>query len=145
MSRRMYLPFVVVSFLAPMHAEPIQVHPANHHYYLFNGRPTILITSAEHYGAVVNKDFDYVPYLDTLKSYGMNYTRIYAGAMFEPQGKFIKGNPLGPKPWSLVVPWARSSQPGYLFGGNKFDLDKWEAIRYPEPRRTSPGSRCPGH
>ena len=111
--------------LAEARAEPIKLHPGNPHYYLFNGRPTILITSAEHYGAVVNKDFDYVPYLDALQSYGLNYTRIYMGAMFEPQGKFIKGNPLGPRPWSLVVPWARSNQSGYLFGGNKFDLDKW--------------------
>src|SRR6185437_2583634 len=77
-----------------LYAEPIKVHPVNPHYYLFNGKPTILITSAEHYGGVVNKDFDYVTYLDALKSYGLNYTRIYAGAMFEPQGKFIKGNPL---------------------------------------------------
>ena len=95
--------FVVFFSLAEAHAEPIKVHPANPHYYLFNDRPTILITSAEHYGAVVNKDFNYVPYLDAPQSYGLNNTRIYVGAMFEPQGKFIKGNPLGPKPWSLVV------------------------------------------
>ena len=119
------LSICLIAFLAPLSAEPIKVHPVNPHYYLFNGRPTVLITSAEHYGAVVNKDFDYVPYLDALKSYGLNYTRIYAGAMFEPQGKFITGNPLGPKPGSLVVPWARSSQPGYNFCGNKFDLDQW--------------------
>jgi hypothetical protein len=126
MSRQLkYLFLTTVCSIAPALAQPIKLHPANPHYFLFNGRPTILITSAEHYGAVVNKDFDYVPYLDTLQSYGMNYTRIYMGAMFEPQGKFIKGNPLGPKPWSLVVPWARSNQPGYLFGGYKFDLDKW--------------------
>jgi hypothetical protein len=106
---------------------PIKLNPANPHCYLFQGRPTILITSAEHYGAAVNKDFDYVTYLDALKVYGMNYTRIYPGAMFEPMGKFVKGNPLGPKPQSLLVPWARSKQPGYLFGGNKFDLDKWDA------------------
>ena len=76
-------------------AEPIKHHPANPHYYLFKGQPTILITSAEHYGGVINKDFDYVKYFDVLKAYGMNYTRIYAGAMFEPMGKFIQGNPLG--------------------------------------------------
>ena len=84
------LVFLVFSSLAGVQAEPIKVHPANPHYYLFNNRPTILITSAEHYGAVVNKDFNYVPYLDALQSYGLNYTRIYMGAMFEPQGKFIK-------------------------------------------------------
>lgn len=75
-----------VLFLLGVHtqAEPIKLHPGNPHYYLFNGKPTILITSAEHYGAVINKDFDYVTYLDALKSYGLNYTRIYAGAMFNP-------------------------------------------------------------
>jgi hypothetical protein len=45
--------------------------------------------------------------------------------MFEPQGKFIKGNPLGPRPASLVLPWGHSSVPGYNLCGNKFDLDKW--------------------
>ncbi len=106
-------------------AEPIKPHPANPHYFVYKGQPTILITSAEHYGAVINRAFDFVPYLDTLKAYGMNYTRPYAGAMFETIDKFITGNPLGPKPRDLVTPWARSDQPGYLVGGNKFDLDRW--------------------
>ena len=117
----------LVTFAARSYgSDPIQLHPANSHYFLFNGQPTVLITSAEHYGAVINKDFDYVTYLDALKSYGLNYTRIYPGAMFEPQGKFLPGNTLGPRPWSLIVPWARSDQPGYLFSGNKFDLDRWD-------------------
>lgn len=104
---------------------PIKIHPDNPHYFIYRGKPTILITSAEHYGAMINKDFDYVAYFDMLKSYGLNYTRIYPGAMFEPQGKFLPGNTLGPRPWSLIVPWARSDKPGYLFCGNKFDLDRW--------------------
>jgi hypothetical protein len=107
-------------------AEPIKPHPANPHYFIFQGKPTILITSAEHYGAVINKAFDYVPYLDALKEHGLNYTRFYPGAMFETIDKFITGNPLGPKPQDLIVPWARSDQPGYLVGGNKFDLDRWD-------------------
>jgi hypothetical protein len=104
---------------------PIGLHPENPHYFIFQGKPTVLITSAEHYGAVVNKDFDYLAYFDELKSYGLNYTRIYPGFLFEPQGKFGNGNTLGPKPGSLVLPWARSKEPGYLFCGNKFDLDQW--------------------
>jgi hypothetical protein len=107
-------------------AEPIKVHPANPHYYIFNGQPTVLITSAEHYGAVVNKEFDYIAYLDSLSSYGLNYTRIYPGFLFEPVGKFGKGNTLGVKPASLVVPWRRSKVPGYALSGNKFDLDRWD-------------------
>jgi len=74
--------------------KPIGVHSDNPHYYLFHGKPTVLITSAEHYGAVVNEEFDYVAYLDALSSYGLNYTRIYPGYLFEPIGKFGKGNTL---------------------------------------------------
>src|ERR1700730_14510463 len=99
-------------------AEPIKLDPSNPHYYTFNGQPTILITSAEHYGAVVNLDFDYVAYLDALKAYGLNYTRIWPGAVLEMVGEFVEGNPVGPRPRSLIVPWARSDQPGYMYGGN---------------------------
>ena len=107
------------------YAQTIQADRTNPHYYSYKGKPILLITSAEHYGAVINKDFDYVKYLDALKAYGMNYTRIYPGAMFETVGKYMTGNTLGPKPGGLILPWARSDQPGYLMGGNKFDLDKW--------------------
>jgi len=106
---------------------PICTHPENPHYFLFNGEPTILVTSAEHYGAVVNKDFDTIAYLDALRSYGLNYTRIYPGALFEPRDKFLPGNTLGPRPEALLLPWARSEQPGYKLGGNKFDLSRWDA------------------
>lgn len=106
-------------------AEPIKTHPVNPHYFSYQGKPTVLITSAEHYGAVLNKDFDYVAYFDELKAHQLNYTRIYPGAMFEPVGKFMPGNTLGPKPNSLIVPWARSDRPGYRLGGNRFDLDRW--------------------
>jgi hypothetical protein len=109
-----------------MTAEPIKTHPANPHYFSYQGKPTILITSAEHYGAVINLDFDYVAYFDALHARQLNYTRIYPGAMFEPVGKFMAGNTLGPKPASLIVPWARSDKPGYRLGGNRFDLGRWD-------------------
>jgi hypothetical protein len=104
----------------------IQLHPSNSHYFQFDGKPIILITSAEHYGAIVNEDFNYTTYLNALKSYGLNYTRIYPGFLFEPENKFMKGNTLGPKPESIVLPWARSQMPGYVLGGNLFDLDQWD-------------------
>ena len=110
---------------AILSAQPIRLHPDNPHYYLFQGKPTVLITSAEHYGGVVNGAFDYVRYFDALKAYGLNYTRIYPGYLFEPVGKYVKGNTLGVKPADLVLPWARSTTPGYVLGGNKFDLDRW--------------------
>ena len=60
-------------------ASPIGKNPANPHYFVYHGRPLVLITTDEHYGAVINRDFDYVLFLDRLREYGMNLTRIYAG------------------------------------------------------------------
>ena len=42
---------------------PIQLHPENQHYFLYKGNALALITSAEHYGALLNLDFDYHTYL----------------------------------------------------------------------------------
>ena len=47
---------------------PLSLHPENPHYFLFHDRPAVLISSGEHYGAVLNLDFDYVKYLNTLKA-----------------------------------------------------------------------------
>lgn len=120
--------FVVIILLAGQTSfgQAVRLDAANPHYFSFKGKPTLLITSAEHYGGVLNRDFDYVAYFDKLKGYDLNYTRIYPGALFEPVGKYMPGNTLGPRPRSLILPWARSGQPGYVLGGNKFDLDKWD-------------------
>ena len=127
MKKTGFLGFALVLLIAGASGEPITVDPSNPHYYLFHGQPTILITSAEHYGALVNLDFDYVAYLNALKAYGLNYTRIWPGAVLEMVGEFGAGNTMGPRPDRTIVPWARSNQPGYVYGGNKFDLDKWNA------------------
>ena len=108
-------------------SQPIQLHPDNPHYFLHQGKPLILITSAEHYGAVFNLDFDYEKYLNTLAADGLNYTRIFTGSYIEKESSFgIKNNTLAPKSGRVVTPWARSETPGYINGGNKFDLDKWD-------------------
>jgi len=108
-------------------AQPISLHPRNPHYFLFRGKPTILITSGEHYGAVLNLDFDYVKYLDTLQRDGLNLTRTFTGAYIEPHGAFkITQNTLAPVHGRLICPWARSDTPGYANGGNKFDLNRWD-------------------
>ncbi len=106
---------------------PISLHPENPHYLLWRGKPTVLITSGEHYGAVLNLDFDYVKYLDELKACGLNQTRTFSGVYCEHEKSFkITGNPLAPAPGRLICPFARSDQPGYARGGNKFDLTKWD-------------------
>jgi len=116
------------NFAALAAAEPpIALHPQNPHYLLWRGKPTVLITSGEHYGAVLNLDFDYIKYLDELKACGLNQTRTFSGVYCEHEKSFkITGNPLAPAPGRLICPFARSVQPGYARGGNKFDLTKWD-------------------
>ena len=108
-------------------AEPIRLHPDNPRYFLFRGEPAILVTSTEHYGAVLNSDFNYAAYLDALHADGLNLTRTFSGVYCEVPGSFnIKNNTLAPAPGKLICPWARSDVPGYVGGGSKFDLTKWD-------------------
>lgn len=112
--------------LALAASPPIRLHPDNPRWFQWRGRAIALITSAEHYGAVLNLDFDYRRYLETLQRDGMNYTRVFAGAYVEPQGAFgIQRNTLAPAAGRFLAPWARSDQSGYAGGGNKFDLDRF--------------------
>ena len=110
-------------------SQSIRLHPANPHYFLFRGKAVALVTSGEHYGAVLNRDFDYRRYLDTLQAEGLNYTRLFAGSYVEVPAKSfgILHNDLAPEPGRFLAPWARSDTPDYAGGGNKFDLEKWDS------------------
>ncbi len=99
-------------------AEPIRLHPENPRYFEFRGKPAFLLTSAEHYGAVINRAFDYRKYLDTLAADGLNYTRIFAGQYREVPGTFsIARNTLAPAEADFVAPYKQV--------GGKYDLTQW--------------------
>jgi hypothetical protein len=116
----------IVLFAGAYAAQPIRLHPDNPRWFEWRGKAMALITSAEHYGAVLNLDFDFRRYLETLERDRLNYTRIFAGSYVEPPGAFgIQRNTLAPAPGRFIAPWARSDQPGYAGGGNKFDLDRF--------------------
>lgn len=102
-----------------MQAQTLRLHPENARYYEFQGKPTVLVTSAEHYGALLNLDFDYVKYLDTLAAEGMNLTRIFTGAYHEFPGDFgITRNTLAPAGGRVITPWREA-------GSGKWNLDEW--------------------
>jgi hypothetical protein len=107
-------------------AQPIGQHPDNPNYFIYHGKPTVLITSGEHYGAVVNLDFDYDSYLEGLANLGLNHTRVFLGDYVETPGAFcIEKNTLAPASGRFISPWDRSNQAGFAAGGNKFNLDQW--------------------
>src|SRR6185312_7716976 len=87
--------------------------------FLFAGRPAVLITSGEHYGAVLNRAFDYKRYLDTLHADHLNLTRPFSGSYREVPGNFrIASNTLAPEAGKFIAPWQQN--------GGKFDLTKWD-------------------
>ena len=111
-------------------ARPIALCPDNPHYLLFRGKPTVLVTSGEHYGAVLNLDFDYRRYLEELHARGLNLTRTFAGTYREVPSSFgIEQNTLAPAAGRFICPWARSAEPG-AGGGPKFDLARWDAAYF---------------
>lgn len=114
--------------VAAFSQQPISQHPSNLRYFLFRGKPTILISAGEHYGAVINPAFDFETYLQALHREGFNYTRIYSGTFVESPDVATNSDdldPLAPSEGGLLCPWARSDEPSYYHGGMKFDLDRW--------------------
>ena len=102
---------------------PIRLHPDNPHYFQYRGETRALITSAEHYGAVLNLDFDYQKYLKTLSDEGMNYTRIFVGTYYELAGESfnIEHNTLAPPPDRVITPWTVSD----TAGRQQYNLTDW--------------------
>lgn len=106
---------------------PLHLDPDNRHYFEYRGKSLLLITTAEDYGALANPAFDYIRYLDALKSGGMNSTRLFSGVSVWIAQKGRRFNTSGEVYADhFYTPWPRSEQPGYIHGGNKFDLDKWD-------------------
>jgi hypothetical protein len=100
-------------------AGPLSLYSENPHYFLFGGKPTVLVTSGEHYGAVLNCDFDYQRYLETLQAENLNLTRIFSGSYREvAENSTISGNTLAPAAGKFLAPWRQKD--------GKFDLTKWD-------------------
>jgi hypothetical protein len=117
-------------------AQPLALHPDNPRYFTWRGEPTVIVGSGEHYGAVLNLDFDYERYFEALAADGLNHTRTFSGTYREIPSSFgITDNTLAPKPLRYIAPWARSDEPGYFDGGNKFDLNRWDEAYFQRLRR----------
>src|SRR5262245_2088284 len=108
----MWLRLVVTSLLAVLVADAgaapamLRLSVRNPHYLEYRGKPIVLVSSAEHYGAVINLDFDFVPYLKELQRHGLNQTRAWTGFYVEDSKAFgITDNTLAPLPGRYIAPW----------------------------------------
>jgi len=108
--------------------DTFRVHPENPRCFLYRGKPFKILTSAEHYGAVINADFDYDAYLEEMARTGQNMTRVFTFYRETPSCIPAPGaqNTLAPRPEASILPWPRVAGHGRAADGlDKFDLDRW--------------------
>lgn len=99
--------------------EPIMLYKENPKYFFFRGEPTVLITSASHYGAIINRSYDYLKELDELHRHGLNLVRIFGGHYREIPGDFgISRNILAPEAKDYISPFK-------INGEGKYDLEAY--------------------
>jgi hypothetical protein len=74
-----------------------------------SGKSFVLVGSTEHYGAVLNLDFNYTTYLHTIADAGLKLTRLWTGAVYREENGVsfnITTNTLAPSPGRYLAPWA---------------------------------------
>jgi hypothetical protein len=113
-------------------AAPVGPSWANPRYLEWQGKPKLLVTSTEHFGALINLDFDYETYFRTLAASNFSLTQAWTGSYVEPDADVGPDNTLDPRQppggyGSYIAPWHRTDVPGNAKGGGKFDLTKFNA------------------
>ncbi|MBK7871890.1 MAG: hypothetical protein IPJ74_15030 [Saprospiraceae bacterium] len=104
----LFIFYLLIFYMLPSAAQPLRLLPQNPHYFEYHGKPIIIVGSGEHYGALMNLDFDYTKYLQSIKQDGLNTTRLFMGAYYEKPGAFgIEKNTLAPKESKLLLPWQK--------------------------------------
>ena len=122
MLRRLVALILAIHFAPLLMADPLTLHPENPRYLSLTDNPILLVTAGEHYGALLNLDFDFQKYFATLAADGLNLTRTFSGVYRESPGAFrIAQNTLAPPDDRFICPYPRSEDTG-----NRFDLDRWD-------------------
>jgi len=107
----------------------IQLHPKNPRYFIYKGKPLVLITATEHYGSVLNKNFDYVRYL--YETYDKRQTLTRCFLLFrELESPDNPYSPCKPQPYEYLSPFPRTGPGEALDGLPKFNLDEWDAVYF---------------
>lgn len=106
--------------------DAIKLHPENPRYFLFRGKPLVLIGATEHYGSVVNRNFDFVRYLEDAADKKQTVTRTFL-LFRELQSARNPCSPLKAESPDFVSPWPRTGPGKALDGEPIYDLDQWNA------------------
>ncbi|MEO7368740.1 MAG: DUF6298 domain-containing protein, partial [Gemmatimonadaceae bacterium] len=103
---------------------PVRLHPQNPRVFEFRGKPLVLITATEHYGAVMNRPFDFERYLGDAAEKRMTLTRLFV-LYRELQTALNPYSTCKPESTDYISPYPRMG-PGLANDRlAKFDLDHW--------------------
>ena len=104
--------------------KPIKLHPENPKIFEYNGKPMMLFTATEHYGAVINRPFDYLKYLEDMRKKRINYTRLFLlfRELQVPTNPYSTCKPESP---DYISPYKRTGPGKAVDGELKYDLDQW--------------------
>jgi hypothetical protein len=105
-------------------SDPITIHPMNPKYFVFRGKPIVLIAATEHYGSVVNRRFDFERYLRAAAKSKQTLTRLFL-LYRELQTARNPCSPLKPESPDFVAPYVRTGTGRAMDGEPMFDLDTW--------------------
>lgn len=103
--------------------QPIAIHPLNSKLFEYRGKPRVLVTATEHYGAVINRRFRFEPYLADAAGHGINLTRLFM-LFRELQTPINPYSTCKPESPDFVTPFQRTSPERALDGEPKYDLDQ---------------------
>ncbi len=101
----------------------IRLHPANPRVFELHGKPLVLVTATEHYGAVMNRPMHYDRYLMDCQTRGINYTRLFV-LFRELQSAVNPYSTCKPDSVDYIAPFERSGGQRANDGMPKFDLDR---------------------
>jgi hypothetical protein len=113
---------------------PIRIHPDNPQYFLFRGKPLVLVTATEHYGSVLNRAFAYKKYLADLARQRMTLTRTFL-LYRELQTPRNPSSPCKPESPDYLAPYPRTGPAKALDGEPVYDLDRWNPEYFARLRR----------
>lgn len=102
---------------------PIRIHPQNPKLFEFRGQPRVLLTATEHYGAVMNRPFQFERYLADAAEKHMTLTRLFL-LFRELQASINPYSTCKPETPDYIAPFVRTGPGRALDQELKYDLDR---------------------
>ena len=103
---------------------PIHIHPENPKLFEFKGKPVVLLCATEHYGAVMNRPFDFDKYLADAADKKQTLTRLFL-LFRELQNAMNPYSTCKPESPDYISPFVRTGPENALDGLPKYDLDEY--------------------